>query len=66
VVVLRCDNVPPERAPTVRAALERRGQPIGPHDLLIAATALSRGATLVTHDQREFARIDGLSCEDWY
>ena len=50
----------------VRADLERRGQPIGPLDTLIAGTALAHGATLVTHNLREFGRVAGLSLEDWY
>lgn len=66
VTVLPFDDAAAEVAATVRVTLERRGHPIGPHDLLIAATALSRGATLVTRNQREFARIEGLRCEDWY
>jgi tRNA(fMet)-specific endonuclease VapC len=49
----------------VRAALERRGTPIGPNDLIIASTVLARGGTLVTHDVREFRRVDGLRIEDW-
>ncbi len=66
VAVLPFDDEAAEVAATVRVTLERRGRPIGPHDLLIAATAVARGATLVTHNRREFARIDGLRCEDWY
>jgi tRNA(fMet)-specific endonuclease VapC len=53
-------------AATLRNELERKGAGIGPLDTLIAATALSRGATLVTHNQREFKRITGLKTEDWY
>lgn len=49
----------------VRSSLERRGMPIGPLDLLIAAHALSIGATLVTNNLREFTRVDGLRCENW-
>lgn len=49
----------------IRASLECRGLPIGPNDLLIAATALSRGAVLVTGNTREFSRIEGLSIESW-
>lgn len=44
----------------------RRGLPIGPHDVLIAATALAHGAILVTHDTEELARVHGLRLEDWY
>jgi tRNA(fMet)-specific endonuclease VapC len=50
----------------IRSELEQAGTPIGPYDLLIAGTALSHGATLVTHNTREFARVRGLVLEDWY
>lgn len=43
----------------------RSGTPIGPNDLLIAAISLARGATLVTHNTREFSRVPGLLLEDW-
>jgi tRNA(fMet)-specific endonuclease VapC len=49
----------------VRCALENKGQPISGNDLLIAAHALALGYTLVTANMREFARIDGLKCENW-
>ena len=48
----------------LRAALEREGKPLGNLDMLIAAHALSVGATLVTSD-RAFGRIKGLEIEDW-
>jgi tRNA(fMet)-specific endonuclease VapC len=49
----------------LRTDLEKRGQPIGPMDMMIAAHALSLDATLVTHNTREFARVKGLRIEDW-
>lgn len=49
----------------LRARLEKRGNPIGAHDLLIAAQAVTLGLVLVTGNQREFARVGGLSCENW-
>lgn len=49
----------------VRADLERRGQPIGGNDLLIAAHAIASGHTLVTANAREFSRIPELACENW-
>lgn len=49
----------------VRSDLEREGRPIGPNDLLIAATALAHDLTLVTHNISEFARVPGLTLEDW-
>jgi tRNA(fMet)-specific endonuclease VapC len=53
-------------AATLRAALETAGTPIGPHDTLIAATALRHGARLVTRNVREFSRVPGLVCVNWY
>jgi tRNA(fMet)-specific endonuclease VapC len=49
----------------LRTNLEKRGQPIGPLDMMIAAHALALDATLVTHNTREFARVKGLRQEDW-
>jgi tRNA(fMet)-specific endonuclease VapC len=48
-----------------RTHLEKRGKPIGPMDMMIAAHALSLDATLVTHNTREFAQVKGLRLEDW-
>ncbi len=49
----------------VRAQLDLAGTPIGSNDLLIGAIALSNDLTLVTHNSREFGRINGLKYEDW-
>lgn len=49
----------------VRAKLESAGTAIGHYDLLIAAHALCHGATLVTANTREFARVPGLTVVDW-
>ncbi len=49
----------------IRADLQRQGQPIGPYDLQIAAIALANDFTLVTHNTREFSRINGLCLDDW-
>jgi tRNA(fMet)-specific endonuclease VapC len=49
----------------VRGMLERGGQLIDQVDMLIAGHALSLGATLVTHNTREFRRVPGLLIEDW-
>lgn len=49
----------------VRAHLASNGTPIGPNDLFIAAIALTHEAILVTHNTREFARVQGLAWEDW-
>ena len=49
----------------IRKELEAKGNRIGANDLFIAATALNKKAILVTHNTREFIRIDGLQLEDW-
>lgn len=49
----------------LRARLEKAGRPIGGNDLLVAAQAVALGHTLVTDNEREFARIDGLPRENW-
>ena len=49
----------------LRAALEAQGAPIGALDMLIAAHAVSRNLVIVTNNTREFARVPGLSVEDW-
>ena len=49
----------------IRAELEKAGTPIGHYDYLIAAQARRRGATLVTANVREFARVPGLLVADW-
>lgn len=55
-----------EAAARIRGALEQRGLPIGPMDVLIAGTTLAHGATLVTRNLREFSRVEGLQLVSWY
>lgn len=45
--------------------LERAGMRIADADLLIAAIALARGASVVTGNRRHYERIEGLRTEDW-
>ena len=49
----------------IRAALEKRGQPIGVNDIHIAAHARSEGLVLVTNNMGEFLRVPGLEVENW-
>ncbi len=49
----------------IRTQLERAGTPIGGNDLWIAAHAMAAELTLVTNNQGEFARIEGLAVENW-
>lgn len=53
-------------AARIRTDLEAAGTPIGPHDTLIAATALRHQATLVTRNSREFSRVPGLQWVNWH
>lgn len=49
----------------IRAKLAKAGTPIGSYDLQIAAIALVNNLILVTHNTREFERVEGLQIEDW-
>ena len=49
----------------VQDTLEAEGQKIGDRDKIIAAHALGLGAVLVSRNMREFARVPGLSVENW-
>jgi tRNA(fMet)-specific endonuclease VapC len=49
----------------IRAELAASGTPIGPYDLQIAAIAMANNLILVTHNTKEFSRVNGLQIEDW-
>ena len=49
----------------IRVQLERLGTPIGPNDLHIASITIANNLILVTHNTREFSRVEGLEIEDW-
>lgn len=59
------DDKAAEHFARIGAELMKRGTPIGPNDLVIAATALAQQVTLVTHNTAEFSRVPGLRLEDW-
>jgi tRNA(fMet)-specific endonuclease VapC len=59
------DSPADEAYGSIRAQLESNGTPIGGNDLIIAAQALSQDFTLVTDNDKEFSRIDGLRIENW-
>lgn len=65
LTVLAFDGAAAQAYGTVRAALERAGTPIGPLDMMIAAHALARGCVVVTNDEAEFRRVEGLRVENW-
>lgn len=50
----------------IRSILEKHGNMISPYDILIAAQAVSRNCTVVTHNYGEFSRVPGLKVEDWF
>ena len=64
-VDLPLDRQAAKIAGQIRARLDSLGIPIGPNDLLIAAIALANDLILVTHNTREFSRIESLKYEDW-
>jgi tRNA(fMet)-specific endonuclease VapC len=49
----------------LRSRLEKRGTPIGANDLLIAAQTLALGYVIVTDNEREFSRVEGLRVQNW-
>jgi tRNA(fMet)-specific endonuclease VapC len=65
ITILPLDSAVAHQYAKTRAALDARGSPIGPLDLMIASHALSLGLTLITSNTDEFRRVEGLSCQDW-
>lgn len=63
--IVEFDTASADQYARIREHLSAAGTPIGPNDLLIAATALAHGLTLVTHNTEEFSRVPGLAVEDW-
>jgi tRNA(fMet)-specific endonuclease VapC len=63
VMVLPFDSEAARKHAEIRYAL--RGAPIGERDMVTAAIAAANGLILVTHNTREFSRVEGLALEDW-
>lgn len=63
--ILEFDREDAWQAAKIRAKLAGVGLPIGPYDVLIAGQAMARSLTLITHNRREFERVEGLQLEDW-
>ena len=59
------DDAAAEHYARIRAKLKLLAHLVGPNDLLIAAIRLAHGLIVVTHNTREFSRVDGLHIEDW-
>ena len=63
--VIAWDEAAAEHYGAIRAALEKEGNPVGAMDMMIAAHARSRGATLVSNNTRHFQKVPGLIIADW-
>jgi len=59
------DEKAAEKYGSIRASLEKHGQPISERDTQIASIALAKKFCLITHNTKEFKRISGLKVEDW-
>jgi tRNA(fMet)-specific endonuclease VapC len=64
--ILAFDSECASHAARLRVELEAAGTPIGPHDTLIAATAIRHQSALVTQNVREFSRVQGLQLLNWH
>jgi tRNA(fMet)-specific endonuclease VapC len=65
VEVVPFDEAAADEFAVVAAALARRGRPIGTLDTLLAAHALSLGATVVTNNTKHFSQVPDLAVENW-
>lgn len=65
VEVLAFGNEEAKISATVRAFLEKKGTPIGPYDVMIAGTVISKQGILVTNNTKEFRRVPKLKIIDW-
>ena len=63
--IIELDRFGAEEAAAIRAHLKKKGERIGPYDLLIAGIARSRKMTLVTNNTKEFGKVDNLHLENW-
>ncbi len=65
ITVLPFEDADAVAAAAIRAALQKRGQPIGAHDIQIAGCGMARSLTVVTSNEGEFRRVSGLQVENW-
>jgi tRNA(fMet)-specific endonuclease VapC len=63
--IVEFDGEDSRHAGEIRAALAKRGTPIGAYDVLVAGQARARELTLVTANVGEFQRVEGLNVDDW-
>lgn len=65
IIILEFDSRASEKYGIIRAELEKKGNPIGSMDMLIAGHAKAEKLILVTNNMRKFTRVEGLETEDW-
>ena len=65
IAVLPFEEADAMAAAAIRAALQKRGQPIGAHDIRIVGCGMARSLTVVTSNEGEFRRVSGLHVENW-
>lgn len=63
--ILNFDQNDARKYGQIRYNLQKAGTPIGNMDLLIGSQALARDMTLITNNEKEFSRIQGLKIENW-
>lgn len=65
IEILPFDDLAAQEYGVIKTDLQKKGEPIGPFDTLIAAHAKSMDVTLVTNNTKGFSRVDGLKLDDW-
>lgn len=65
LMVLEFDDNASYHTANIKATLEKQGTPIGAYDTMIAGHARSLGLIVVTNNEKEFKRVDGLRVENW-
>ena len=66
VDVLPFENKAAAEYGKIRTDLKKKGTPIGTMDMLIAAHGRAENLTVVTHNTREFERVEALLLDDWF
>jgi tRNA(fMet)-specific endonuclease VapC len=49
----------------LKSRLKKKGELIGPIDMLLAAQAINKDLIFVTNNVEEFNRVEGIKIEDW-
>ncbi|MEJ2609171.1 MAG: type II toxin-antitoxin system VapC family toxin [Candidatus Thiodiazotropha sp.] len=66
VKILPFDGEAAKFSASIRANLEKKGTPIGPHDILIAGVTLANRGILVTKNTKEFSKVSKLKLDNWF